>query len=152
MLEKDTGIPSMTLHRFLGQNRKLLDGSAGKAEIAAAREDYRDTVLVLDDASMGSTREQDRLIRLANLLKGDRLVLMGDEKQLGAVEAGKPFALAQRAGTATARMDHNLRARSDTLKWAQQAAQSGKTGDALDQLKDHIVEVLEDSAIVAAER
>src|SRR5690606_5296863 len=43
MLEKDTGIPSMTLHRFLGQNRKLLDGSAGKAEIATAREKFRDT-------------------------------------------------------------------------------------------------------------
>jgi conjugative relaxase-like TrwC/TraI family protein len=151
-LEKDTGIPSMTLHRFLGQNRKLLEGSTGKAEMAAAREEYRDTVLVLDEASMVSTRDQDRLIRLANLLKVDRLVLMGDEKQLGAVEAGKPFALAQRAGIETERMDHNLRARSDTLKRAQQAAQSGKTSDALDHLKDHIVEVQEDSAIVAAER
>ncbi len=151
MLEKDTGIPSMTLHRLLGQNRKLLDGS-GKAEMAAASEEFRDTVLVFDEASMVSTRDQDRLIRLANLLKVDRLVLMGDEKQLGAVEAGKPFALAQRAGTQTARMDHNLRARSDTLKRAQQAAQSGKTNDALEHLKDHIVEVEEDSAIVAAER
>ena len=152
MLEKDTGIPSMTLHRFLGQNRKLLDSSAGKAEMATAREEFRDTVLVLDEASMVSTRDQDRLIRLANLLKVDRLVLMGDEKQLGAVEAGKPFALAQRAGTETARMDHNLRARSYTLKMAQQAAQSGKTSDALEHLKDHIVEVQENSAIVAAER
>lgn len=52
---------------------------------------------------MVSTRDQDRLIRLANLLKVDRLVLMGDEKQLGAVEAGKPFALAQRVGAETAR-------------------------------------------------
>ncbi len=152
MLEKDTGIPSMTLHRFFGQNRKLLDGSAGKAEIAAAREDYRDTVLVLDEASMVSTRDQDRLIRIANLLRVDRLVLMGDEKQLGAVEAGKPFALAQRAGTETALMDYNLRARSDTLKRAQKAAQPGKTSNALEHLKDHIVEVQENSAIVAAER
>ena len=152
MLEKDTGIPSMTLHRFLGQNRKLLDGSAGKAEMSAAREEFRDTILVLDEASMVSTRDQDRLIRLANLLKVDRLVLMGDEKQLGAVEAGKPFALAQRVGAQTARMDHNLRARSETLKRAQHAAQSGKTSDALDHLKDHIAEAQEDSAIVAAER
>ena len=152
LLEKDTGIPSMTLHRFLGGHRTLLDGSAGKAEIAAAREEYRDTILVLDEASMVSTRDQDRLIRVANLLQVDRLVLMGDEKQLGAVEAGKPFALAQRAGTDTARMDRNLRARSDTLKKAQQAAQSGKTNDALEHLKDHIVEVQENSAIVAAER
>ena len=74
MLERETGIPSMTLHRFLGQHRTLLDGSASKSELAEARTSYRDTVLVLDEASMVSTRDQDRLVRLANVLKVDRLV------------------------------------------------------------------------------
>lgn len=152
MLERETGIPSMTLHRFLGQHRKLIEGSAGKAELAQARESYRNTVLVLDEASMVSTRDSDRLVRLANLLEVDRLVLMGDARQLGAVEAGKPFALALASGTQTARMDTNLRARSDTLRRAQAAAQQGRTGEALGHLKDHIVEVSENSAIVAAER
>ncbi|KPF88871.1 MobF family relaxase [Novosphingobium sp. AAP93] len=152
MLERDTGIPSMTLHRFLGQHRALLDGTATKAEKNDARSSYRDTVLVLDEASMVSTRDQDRLVRLANLLEVDRLVLMGDPKQLGAVEAGKPFALALAAGTETARMETNLRARSETLKLAQAAAQQGRTGEAMDHLKDHIVEVSENSAVVAAER
>ena len=36
MLERETGIPSMTLHRFLGQYRKLLDGNASRADAAAA--------------------------------------------------------------------------------------------------------------------
>jgi conjugative relaxase-like TrwC/TraI family protein len=152
MLERETGIPSMTLYRFLGQHRNLLDGKANKDELAEARASYRDTVLVLDEASMVSTRDQDRLVRLANVLEVDRLVLMGDPKQLGAVEAGKPFALALVAGTETARMDTNLRARAETLKLAQAAAQQGRTGEALDHLKDHIVEVSENSAVVAAER
>jgi len=152
MLERDTGIRSMTLHRFLGQNRALLEGTSGKAEVTEARTAYRDTVLVLDEASMVSTRDQDRLVRLANLLEIDRLVLMGDPKQLGAVEAGKPFALALAAGTETARMETNLRARSETLKLAQAAAQQGRTGEAMEHLKDHIVEVGENSAVVAAER
>ncbi|WP_421837442.1 MobF family relaxase [Novosphingobium sp.] len=151
-LERDTGIPSMTLHRFLGQHRALLDGTASIVEIAEARTAYRDTVLVLDEASMVSTRDQDRLVRLANLLEVDRLVLMGDPKQLGAVEAGKPFALAIAAGTETARMDTNLRARSETLKLAQDAAQQGRPGEAMEHLKEHIVEVSENSAVVAAER
>lgn len=64
----------------------------------------------------------------------------------------KPFALALAAGTETARMDTNLRARSETLKLAQAAAQQGRTGEAMDHLKDHIVEVSENSAVVAAER
>ncbi|MBC2653233.1 MobF family relaxase [Novosphingobium aerophilum] len=152
MLERETGIPSMTLQRFLGQHRGLLDGSPGKGELAEARAAYRDTVLVLDEASMVSTRDSDRLVRLANLLEVDRLVLMGDPKQLGAVEAGKPFALALAAGTETARMETNLRARSATLQRAQAAAQHGRTGEALEHLKDHIVEVSENSAVVAAER
>lgn len=152
MLERETGIPSMTLHRFLGQHRKLIEGSTGKAELAQARDTYRNTVLVLDEASMVSTRDQDRLVRLANLLEVDRLVLMGDARQLGAVEAGKPFALALASGTEIARMDRNLRARSDTLKLAQAAAQQGRTGEALEHLKDHIVETRENGAVLAAER
>jgi len=113
---------------------------------------FRDTAPVLDEASMVSTRDQDRLVRLANLLEVDRLVLMGDPEQLGAVEAGKPLALALAAGTETARMDTNLRARSETLKLAQAAAQQGRTGEAMEHLKDHIVEVSENSAVVVAER
>ncbi len=152
MLERETGIPSMTLHRFLGAHRQIIEGTAGGHELAEARNTYRDTVLVLDEASMVSTRDSDRLVRLANLLGVDRLVLMGDARQLGAVEAGKPFALALAAGTETARMDTNLRARSETLKLAQAAAQQGRTSEALEHLKEHIVEVSGNSAIVAAER
>ena len=150
MLERETGIPSMTLHRFLGQHRKLLEGGASKSQLGEARASYRNTVLVLDEASMVST--QDRLVRLANLLEVDRLVLMGDARQLGAVEAGKPFALALTSGTETARMDSNLRARSDTLKRAQTAAQEGRTGEALGHLKDHVIEASENGALLAAER
>lgn len=152
MLERETGIPSMTLHRFLGQHRKLLEGSASKGQLSEARAAYRNTVLVLDEASMVSTRDQDRLVRLANLLEVDRLVLMGDARQLGAVEAGKPFALALASGTETARMNTNLRARSDTLKRAQAAAQQGRTGEALKHLKDHLIEASESAAVLAAER
>jgi conjugative relaxase-like TrwC/TraI family protein len=152
MLERETGIPSMTLHRFLGQHRKLLDGIASKSQLGDARSGYRNTVLVLDEASMVSTRDLDRLVRLANLLEVDRLALMGDARQLGAVEAGKPFALALASGTETARMDVNLRARSDTLKRAQAAAQKGRTEEALGHLKEHIVEASESGALLAAER
>lgn len=152
MLERETGIPSMTLHRFLGQHRKLIEGNAGKTELGEARAAWRNTVLVLDEASMVSTCDQDRLVRLANLLEVDRLVLMGDARQLGAVEAGKPFALALTSGTETARMDTNLRARSETLKLAQAAAQQGCTGEAFEHLKDHIVETRENGAVLAAER
>ena len=49
-------------------------------------------------------------------------------------------------------MDANLRARSDTLKRAQAAAQQGRTGEALGHLEDHVIEASESGALLAAER
>jgi len=49
-------------------------------------------------------------------------------------------------------MDVNQRARSETLKRAQAAAQRGRTGEALGHLKDHVVEASENGAVFAAER
>ena len=46
------------------------------------------------------------------------MVLVGDEKQLGAVDAGKPFAQLQAAGMKTAVMDQIMRQRDPALKEA----------------------------------
>ncbi|WP_430427670.1 MobF family relaxase [Parasphingorhabdus sp.] len=152
MLERDTGINSMTLARFVGNHKKLLTVSTDKKELAKARAAMKDHVLVLDEASMVSNVDKEKLVRLANLLEVERLVMIGDKKQLGAVDAGKPFALVQKAGIDTAKMITNLRARDKTLRRAQYSAQAGNVGEAMSYLKDHIIETKEDSAVVAAER
>ena len=112
----------------------------------------KDHVLVLDEASMVSNVEKEKLVRLANLLEVDRLVMIGDKKQLGAVDAGKPFALVQASGIDTAKMITNLRARDKILRRAQYSAQAGNIGEAMSYLKDHIIETKEGSALIAAER
>lgn len=50
------------------------------------------------------------LIGIANRLEVGRLALVGDTRQLGAVEAGKPFEQIQADGHAVAEMPENLRA------------------------------------------
>ncbi|WP_422342840.1 MobF family relaxase [Parasphingorhabdus sp.] len=152
MLERDTGITSMTLARFIGSHKKILEADSSKKEILEAKAAMKNHVLVLDEASMVSNVEKEKLIRLANLLEVERLVMIGDKKQLGAVDAGKPFALVQSASIDTAKMITNLRARDKTLRRAQYSAQAGKIGEAMSYLKDHIVETSEGSALVAAER
>ena len=152
MLERDTGISSMTLARFLRNHAKLLDTPADRALLSQARRQLKDHVLVLDEASMVSSADKEKLIRLANLARVDRLVLIGDRKQLGAVDAGKPFDLIQKAGAERAVMDVNLRARDSGLRRAQSAAQSGQVAKAMGYLKDHTVETNGDSAVMAAER
>ncbi|RVT38949.1 MobF family relaxase [Sphingobium algorifonticola] len=149
MLERDTGIPSMTVARFLRQHRDLLEG-ADQARFAEARASLRGTTVLLDEASMVGNADKERLVRLANLLQLDRFASIGDRKQLGAVDAGKPFDVMQKAGVETATMNTNLRARDKALRDAQYAAQGGHIDEALRHLGPHIVASGNTAAIDAA--
>jgi ATP-dependent exoDNAse (exonuclease V) alpha subunit len=149
MLERDTGIPSMTVARFLRQHRDLLEGSA-PGRLAEARAAMRGTVVLLDEASMVGNADKEKLVRLANLLELDRFASIGDRKQLAAVDAGKPFDIMQQAGVETAIMNVNVRAREKALRDAQYAAQGGHIDEALRNLGGHVVEVGNGAAIEAA--
>ncbi len=152
MLERDTGIRSLTLARFLEDWGKLIEQPGVGTNLSDAKAALKNHVLVLDEASMVSNADKEKLIRIANLAGVHRLVLMGDRKQLGAVDAGKPFALLQQGGVAKAEMNTNLRGRDPVLRQAQAAAQAGLVRSALDHLKGHTIEAEGDGAIVAAER
>ena len=152
MLERDTGIRSQTLARFLKDWARLIDEPGNATLRAEARDALKDQVLVLDEASMVSNADKEQLIRIANLAQVHRLVLMGDARQLGAVDAGKPFALLQHGGVATAEMNTNLRGRDPVLRQAQAAAQAGLVRTALDHLAGNTIETNGDGAIVADER
>ena len=58
----------------------------------------RGAVVLLDEASMVGNRDKEALVRLAKLLELGRFASIGDRKQLGAVDAGKPFDIMQRSG------------------------------------------------------
>jgi conjugative relaxase-like TrwC/TraI family protein len=149
MLERDTGIASMTVARFLKCHGALLEGS-DKAALVTARSELAGTIVLLDEASMVGNSDKDKLVRLANLLELDRFAAIGDRKQLGAVDAGKPFDVMQRAGAETATMNINIRARDQALRGAQSAAQAGRIDAALRHLGKNVVEVGEGAAIEAA--
>lgn len=149
MLERETDIPSMTVARFLRQHRDLLEGGA-PARLAEARSAMRGTVVLLDEASMVGNADKEKLVRLANLLELDRFASIGDRKQLGAVDAGKPFDVMQQAGVETAIMNINVRAREKALRDAQYAAQGGHIDEALRHLGSHVAEVGGGAAIDVA--
>ena len=101
-LENEAGIRSETLQRFLARNAGVAEGrltARGERQMRAA---FRKTVLVVDEGSLASTVQARDLLRIANTLRIPRVVLVGDEKQIDAVDAGKPFAQLQRAGMKTA--------------------------------------------------
>ena len=132
MLERETGIPSMTVTRFI---KAFSEGA--KSETAG---DIKDSILIVDEASMLSNGDQLKLVEIANQREVARLVFVGDSRQLGAVDAGKPFALVQQAGIATANMDVNLRARDDTVRAVAAAAQNGEVAKAMQLLGGKVIE------------
>jgi len=152
MLERDTGIEAQTLASFLKRWGAISQREGRSGLAREASKELGGSVLILDEASMVSNADKEQLIRIANRVGAHRLVLMGDRKQLGAVDAGKPFDLLQQGGIAQAQMNTNLRGRDPVLREAQAAAQAGLVRTALDHLKGNTVEAKGDGAIVAAER
>ena len=149
-LGSEAGIESETLQRFLARNAGVAEGRLtrrGERELRAA---FRKTVLVVDEGSLASTVQARDLLKIANRLRIPRVVLVGDEKQLGAVDAGKPFAQLQRAGMQTAVMDEILRQKDAELKEAVRASLAGDIGRAFAKLGDRVAEVNPDNLAGAA--
>lgn len=145
-LRESAGIEAQTVSSFV--NRYARDALAGRGDkFEAARESLRDTMLVLDESSMVASGPMLHLTCIANALGVDRLVLIGDRQQLASINAGKAFALAQAAGISLARMDENLRQRTDQLRTVAALANRGEASAALDVLGDR---VREDPAHVGA--
>jgi hypothetical protein len=152
MLERDTGIASLTIARFLGTHGYLLGEGVAPARLALARQMFRGAILLVDEASMASNDQALKLAALAERLEVGRLAFVGDKRQLGAVDAGKPFEVMQAAGTATAEMNINLRARSPHLIAAAAAANNYRPRDALKALASMTTEAAGQGAEVAAAR
>ena len=73
-------------------------------------------VVVLEEASMVSSRQLAGLFEVARNGEAAKLVLVGDVKQIPAVEAGRPFALLQEAEAPTVRLTENRRQQTDVLR------------------------------------
>lgn len=89
-LKESANIESQTLHSFLGRYQGYIEDRGTKESLKALKENYKNTIIFLDEASLVSTNIMHKLLKLQSKL-GFRLVLTGDTKQLSAVEAGKPF-------------------------------------------------------------
>ena len=118
VLEGEADIPARTLQWFLTRYRDVGDGIASPERTEEARKALGGSVLILDEASMVGTTQMRALTRIAAETGVERLALIGDRRQLRAVEAGQPFALLQDAGMPTARMDEVVRQRDADLRQA----------------------------------
>ncbi|CCQ69886.1 hypothetical protein CWATWH0402_1156 [Crocosphaera watsonii WH 0402] len=100
VLQAESGISSQTLASYLLTRNEQLPNQE---------------ILLVDEAGMLSTKQMEQLLEKTKA-KQSRLILLGDSKQLSAVEAGAPFKLLQDQGLPTAIIDQNLRQRDSHLK------------------------------------
>ena len=139
-LGQESGIRSETLQRFLARQTGLIEGRVSGKGLKRVRERMKHTVLVVDEASLASTEQMRNLLTAATALRLPRVVLVGDEKQLDGVDAGKPFSQLRKAGMATAVMDDILRQQNRTLKKTVVSTLSGEIGKAFKTLGKHVSE------------
>ena len=89
---------------------------------------------------MASTKQMNALLAIANAGNARRLALIGDTKQLGAVEAGAPFQALQNAGMETALMTDIRRQRDPEQLDAVKAIAAGRLHDAFKRIDGNILE------------
>lgn len=88
---------------------------------------------IVDEASMVGARDMAKVLSLAERA-GARVVLVGDVKQLGSVEAGRAFGQLQDAGMKTFALDNIVRQENQLTREAVQATIAGDGRRALEAL------------------
>lgn len=112
----EAGLPARTVARLF--ENKLSDPS-------------RRQLWIIDESSLLPTRQVNRLLRKAREAGVERIVLVGDQRQHHAIEAGRPVYQMQQAGMAVARLETIRRQRDPQLREAVAHAAAGKIADAL---------------------
>ncbi|MDF0490446.1 MobF family relaxase [Sphingomonas sp. H39-1-10] len=138
-LANDAGIEARTIASFLIEHGRHLRQPSG-TYFEEARDAMRGKVLVVDEGSMVSNDQMLRLHQIANLLEVEKLVVVGDRKQLLSIDAGKAFALIQAAGATMARMVQNLRQRTPELRAVAALANMGRPRKAMEVLGGKVIE------------
>lgn len=108
-LGQDAGIDSRTVAALLG---------GGGHDITNAH------VLIVDEAGQLGSRQALRILQISRDT-GARVILLGDNKQTGAIEQGKPFWLMQKLGLPTAQLAEAMRQETRSMKAAVATARSG---------------------------
>ncbi|AIL66143.1 Multifunctional conjugation protein TraI (plasmid) [Rickettsiales bacterium Ac37b] len=137
-LSESAKVEAKTLHSFLAKYQGFIEGR-GKESLPAMKREYKKTIIFIDEASLISTNTMFRLLKLQEMF-GFRLVMTGDTKQLGSVEAGKPFEQMLNI-LKPVKLDQIVRQKDNSHKEAVLATSKGDIVKSLDIHKDNIKQV-----------
>nr|WP_284682017.1 AAA family ATPase [Adonisia turfae] len=103
------------------------------ALLASQNRETANAIWIVDEAGLLSMKDAHALLARATV-EQVRVILVGDTKQLSAVEAGNPFKSLQAGGITTAYLDETLRQQRQELKTAVQLIAQGKMIQGIDTL------------------
>ncbi|MGR6331364.1 MobF family relaxase [Sphingomonas sp. XXL09] len=136
-LGQETGIESRTVSSFINTYARAGLAAQG-AGSDPARGPLAGALLFLDEASMIGNDQMKHLTGIVNSL-GGQLAEIGDRQQIAAVDAGKAFSVIQEGGVTMARMDENLRQRTEQLRTVAALSNRGAVREAMAVLGDKVI-------------
>ena len=123
VLETEASIESTTVARLLHSQTQTTPTSQPKNK----------TIWIVDEAGLLSAKDAHALLTKAQQTNA-RVILVGDTRQLSAVEAGNPFKSLQSAGLKTAYLEESRRQKTDALKTAVVCLAAGEQTEGLEKL------------------
>lgn len=112
---------------------------------------FQDKLVVIEEASMLTTRQFASLFEIASRAGAARIALVGDDRQIEGVGAGRVFALLQEHHAPTERLTENRRQLDPDLAAAVRYARDGDVRGAFDALGGRVSQAV-DPVKAAAER
>ncbi|MEL7334557.1 MAG: AAA family ATPase, partial [Cyanobacteria bacterium J06560_2] len=129
--------PSAEAAHVLGEALNIKTGTVAGLLVSQAQsaEDIAQKSLwIIDEAGLLSMKDAHALLQRAQK-ENARVLLVGDTKQLSAVEAGNPFKSLQAGGITLARLDNSLRQKTEELRVAVRLISEGKIARSIDVLE-----------------
>ena len=109
--------PSSSAAKVLSEELEIQSETIARLLITEPHEIEPNQIWIVDEAGLLSAKDAHALLQRATLLQA-RVILVGDTRQLSAVEAGNPFKSLQQAGIKTAHLNESLRQKDPQLKLA----------------------------------
>ena len=125
--------PSAEAAHTLGEALQIDAGTVAGLLVSQPQEP-EPSLWIIDEAGLLSMKDAHALLQRARK-ENARVLLVGDTKQLSAVEAGNPFKSLQAGGITLARLDNSLRQKTEELRIAVRLISEGSVARGIDVLE-----------------
>ena len=137
VLSEEAEIESNTIARLLHSNPDLSSQNHPSAQSSEqpSEQALKQPLWIVDEAGLLSAKDAHALLRKAQRERA-RVILVGDLRQLSAVEAGNPFKSLQVAGIQTCYLEESRRQKTEALRAAVVCLAAGEQKEGLERLEN----------------